>query len=130
MRILTLGNLFPPHHLGGYELVWQAAVRALRAAGHEVRVVATDHVEPGAPSADEDEDVHRDLRWYWREHEFPRLSVPERLALERHNAAVWRRHVEEFRPDAVSWWSMGGMSLGLLARGRRAGLPALAWVND
>ena len=32
MRLLAIGNLYPPQHLGGYELVWQGAVRHLREA--------------------------------------------------------------------------------------------------
>ena len=130
MRILTAGNLYPPHHLGGYELVWQASVRALRDAGHEVRVLcASDRFEASA-GAPEDPDVHRELRWYWRDHEFPRQPPRERLALERHNQAVLMRHLDELRPDVVSWWSMGGMSLSLLERVRRRRIPALGWVND
>ena len=42
MRVLTVGNMYPPHHLGGYELVWRAAVRHLRSLGHEASVLTTD----------------------------------------------------------------------------------------
>src|SRR4051812_23302353 len=42
VRVLCVGNMYPPHHLGGYDLVWQGAVRALREAGHGVRVPPTD----------------------------------------------------------------------------------------
>jgi glycogen(starch) synthase len=126
VRILTVGNMYPPHHLGGYELLWQAAVRHLRAAGHEVRVLSADHRERGA--GDEvDPDVHRDLRWYWRDHAFPRMSPLARARLERDNARTWDRHVAEFTPDVVSWWAMGGMSLSLL---RRATQPQTSWVID
>ncbi|MEA2294542.1 MAG: glycogen synthase [Solirubrobacteraceae bacterium] len=130
MRVLTVGNMYPPHHLGGYELLWQAAVRALRGRGHEVRVLVSDHREPGSGAPEEDADVHRDLRWYWHAHDFPPLSAAGRLALERHNRRVWDRHVEQFRPDALSWWAMGGMSLSLIERARRAGLPGSGWVID
>jgi len=34
--------MYPRHHVGGYELVWQGAVRALREAGHRVRILTTD----------------------------------------------------------------------------------------
>ena len=34
------------------------------------------------------------------------------------------------RPDVVAWWAMGGMSLSLLARAARHGLPAVAFVHD
>jgi glycosyltransferase involved in cell wall biosynthesis len=70
------------------------------------------------------------LRWYWRDHEWPALGARERLALERHNAAVFDRHVRERKPDLVAWWAMGGMSLSLIERARRAGLPALLFVHD
>ncbi len=128
MRVLTIGNMYPPQHLGGYELVWQGAVRHLRASGHDVRVLTTD-VRFGA-AAEEDGDVHRDLRWYWRDHAWPRMGPRARLAVERHNARTFDRHVAEHRPDVVTWWAMGGMSLSLLARARRRGLPAAAFVHD
>jgi glycosyltransferase involved in cell wall biosynthesis len=130
MRILTVGSLYPPHHLGGYELVWQAAVRALREAGHEVRVLCSRERFATGDGAPEDGDVHRELRWYWRDHAFPRMSMPARLELERRNRDVMERHLASLRPDVVSWWPMGGMSLSLLERVRRAGIPSLACVND
>jgi glycogen synthase len=130
VRILTVGNMYPPLHLGGYELVWQAAVRHLCDRGHVVRVLTTDfrldEVEGGAA----DDDVHRELRWYWRDHEWPRLSARQRWALERHNARVMERHLAEFGPDLVSWWAMGGISLSLIERVRRRGLPSAAVVCD
>ncbi len=131
MRVLSVGNMYPPHHLGGYELMWRAGVEALRAAGHEVRVLTTDHRSPNAgPAAPHDLDARRDLRWYWRDHEFPRLSLRARLALERHNARVLEGELGEVDPAVVSWWAMGGMSLGLIERVRGSGIPAVGFVHD
>jgi glycosyltransferase involved in cell wall biosynthesis len=121
--------MYPPHHLGGYELVWRAAVRHLRAAGTDVRVLTTDHRQP-QPSEGEDSDVHRELRWWWRDHAWPDYAVRERFRIERHNHRVLSRHLDEFAPDVVSWWSMGGMSLSLLEHVRRRALPAVAFVHD
>ena len=129
MRVLTVGNLYPPHHLGGYELMWRSAVGRLREHGHEVRVLTTDWREPSAdPSIPEDDDVHRELRWYWHDHAFPRMGPVAVARLERHNARTLDRHLEEFRPDAVSWWAMGGMSLSLITRARSG--PAQCVVVD
>src|SRR3954451_4049741 len=128
MRVLTVGNMYPPLHDGGYELVWRDAVEDLRGRGHEVRVLTTEH-RAAEPRPAEDA-VFRELRWYWRDHEFPRLSPARRLRLERHNAAVLDRHLRDLDPDVVGWWSMGGMSLGLIERARRAGRPAVAAVCD
>src|SRR3954453_14962301 len=122
--------MYPPHHLGGYELVWQSAVRALRRAGFDVRVLTTDYRSPEDPADAEDADVHRELRWYWRDHRFPRLTPWRRARLERSNAETLRRHLEDFRPDAVAWWSMGGMSLSLIEQVARASVPAAAFVHD
>jgi glycosyltransferase involved in cell wall biosynthesis len=130
VRILCVGNIYPPHAAGGgYELTWRSAVHHLRGSGHEVRVLTTDHHEEGVDEPDE-ADVHRELRWYWRDHEFPRLGWRERIALERHNAATFARHLEEHDPEVVCWWGMGGMSLALIERARRAGLPAVGVVGD
>lgn len=131
MRVLTVGNMYPPHHLGGYELMWRSSVADLRRRGHEIRVLTTDYrtarPDPGLP---EDRDVHRELRWYWRDHAWPRLGLRERRRLERHNLGVLERHLRELRPDAVAWWAMGGMSMSLIERVRRRGVPAAAVVVD
>jgi glycogen synthase len=120
--------MYPPHHFGGYELVWQAAMRHLESHGHEVRVLTTD-LRIGTDEPD-DPGVRRELRWYWRDHGFPPLSRLERVRVERHNARVLRRELRGFRPDVVTWWSMGGMSLSMLERVRRTGIPAVAFVHD
>jgi glycosyltransferase involved in cell wall biosynthesis len=123
--------MYPPHHLGGYELTWRASVAHLRSLGHAVRVLTTDYRKPEVDdSAAEDPDVHRELRWYWRDHAWPRLSIRERLSLERSNAHTFDRHVAEFGPDVVNWWAMGGMSLSLIERARRRGLPGVGVVGD
>lgn len=128
LRVLSAGNLYPPHYAGGYELMWRAWVEHARAAGHVVRVLCSDE-RTGATGPD-DPDVHRELRRYWRADGTPRLGLRERLALERRNAAVVRRHLDELRPDVVVWWGMGGMPLSSIEQVRRAGLPAVAFVMD
>lgn len=128
MRVLAIGNMYPPHSLGGYELVWSSAMAHLRERGHQARVLTTDfRIETEEPDR---LDTFRELRWYWRDHEWPRTGWGARLALERHNAAVLERHLAELRPDVVAWWAMGGMSLSLIERVRRAAIPAIAFVQD
>lgn len=129
MRALTVGNMYPPHHLGGYELVWQGAVGHLRAAGHEVSVLTTDHRSHGVEALDPPW-VHRDLLWWWRDHDFPRCGLRERRRRERVNAAVLAERLADDRPDVVLWGAMGGMTLSLIERVRRAGLPAVGIVHD
>jgi glycosyltransferase involved in cell wall biosynthesis len=122
--------MYPPHHLGGYELVWQAAVEHLRGRGHAVRVLTSDHCERVADGDADDTDVRRELRWYWHDHRFPRIGLRGRIELEQANGRTLQRALDEHRPDVVAWWAMGGMSLSLVERVRRSGLPAVAFVND
>jgi glycosyltransferase involved in cell wall biosynthesis len=126
--VLTVGNLYPPHHFGGYEIVWHSAVEHLRRRGHTVRVLATD-TRTGAPDAEDEEDVHRELRWTLGDGRIEPLGVRESLGLARHNHRALARHLDEFRPQVVSWWAMGGLTLGLLDTPRRRGLPAVAFVH-
>jgi glycosyltransferase involved in cell wall biosynthesis len=128
VRVLTVGNMYPPHHFGGYELVWQAAVEHLRERGHEAHVLTTD-TRTGTAEADPPH-VHRKLRWSLRDGEFQPLTQREKLALARHNHAELERLLDTLRPDAVAWWSMGGLTLTLLESVRRRGLPAVAFVHD
>ena len=128
MRLLTVGNMYPPEHLGGYEVVWASAVEHLRARGHDVTVLTTDtrlHEDaPPDPSY-----VHRALRWHWRDHVFVPATLRAAYEVERHNAGVLRSHLGD-EPDAVLWWAMGGMSLGLLGAVASAGIGAGAVVHD
>ena len=131
LRILAIGNMYPPHHAGGYELAWQRAMRHAESLGHNVRVLVSDYRQ-GGDLDEEQSDVHRTLRWYLDldRYEFERLSLLDRVRLERHNAVELRRHITDFRPDVVAWWSMGCMSLSLIEQVRRVGIPAIFIVHD
>lgn len=106
-------------------------MRHLRAEGHRARVLTTGYRRPGVdPGREAEPEVYRELEWYWEDHEWRALGFRQRLALERHNADVFDRHLDEFRPSVVTWWPVGGMSLGLIERARRAGIPAVFFMHD
>ncbi len=131
MRVLSIGSVYPPHLLGGYEVMWQGVSRELVAQGHASRVLCTDFTSPDVPAeAPDDPDVRRELRWYWHEHRWPRLSLRERTNLEHHNAAVFDHQVSDFRPDIVAFWPMGGMSLSLITRAQREALATIFFAHD
>lgn len=120
--------MYPPHHYGGYELVWHSAVEHLRAVGHDVRVLTTD---ARTTNAEEDNpDVYRELRWTLHDGRFEHLSRRARVALAQYNHRTLQRHLDQLAPDVVGWWSMGGLTLTLLESVRRRGIPAVALVHD
>jgi glycogen(starch) synthase len=120
--------MYPPHHHGGYELVWQAAVEHMRAAGHDVRVLTTDY----RADTNEPDPAHvfRELRWHLVDAEFQELRPWQVFAMARHNHRALDHHLRDLRPDVVAWWSMGGLTLALIESVRRRGLPAVAFVHD
>jgi glycogen synthase len=132
VRILTITNMYPPHHLGGYELSCWDVMRRFESRGHEVAVLTTDMrvagVEDGAPV--QRGDVHRELRFYWEDHALLSPPLWERFLVERHNQRVLDRTIRRFRPDVVSVWNMGAMSLGLLNTLETKQLPLVLSVCD
>ena len=124
MRVLTVGNRYPPAGTGGYERVWQAAVEGLRAAGHEVSVLTTA-LDSGIESSVVELGVQRVLRWPWRPGGWERLGPLAAVRQERHNAAAFAEAAR--RADLVCWFSLGGLSLSLISR---CSPPQLAVVHD
>jgi glycogen(starch) synthase len=121
--------MYPPHHLGGYELACWDVMRRLEARGHRIHVLTTDTRIPGVEEGDED-GIDRTLRFYWDDHELTSPSFPARVAIERHNQHELRRVLESFRPDVVSVWNMGAMSLGLLTTLEEREIPLVLTICD
>jgi glycogen(starch) synthase len=131
MRILTLSNLYPPHHLGGYELSCRDVMDRFTANGHEVSVLTSDvRLERAATMPASHGDIHRDLRIYWDDHRLVRPLLRARLAIERSNQEALAHRLAEHRPDVVSVWNMGAMSLGLLTTVLERGIPLVLNVCD
>jgi glycosyltransferase involved in cell wall biosynthesis len=121
--------MYPPHHLGGYELSCRDTVDRWRARGHEVSVLTSDLRLPGVGNRD-DPAVGRDLRFYWADHEIVRPAMRERVRIERHNARVLADALQRTQPDVVSFWHMGAMSLSLITEVSRRGVPMVFVVCD
>jgi glycogen(starch) synthase len=129
VKVLVLTNMYPPHALGGYELSCQDVVRRWRAQGHEVSVLTTMTRLPTVADADSP-DVHRDLEWYWADHQVLRPSPRQRLAIERRNRRRLAELLDELRPDVVSVWAMGGMSMSLLSLCVERRQPMVLVIED
>lgn len=115
MRILVLSNLYPPPAVGGYERMCRDVVERFRRHGHEVDVLS---------SAD------GRLAMYWDGHEVVCPPLLRRARLELANQRALRRALGSVRPDVVSVWGMGGLSLGLLTTIADRGLPVVYVVGD
>jgi glycogen synthase len=124
--------MFPPHAHGGYERWARDVARHFAAQGHEILVLTSD-VDLGpevAEAPDHGIEVRRQLTLYWEDHVILDPSLGRRIRIERSNQRALRAAVDEFRPDVVSAWAMGAMSLSLLSMTDEAGLPLVCVVCD
>jgi glycogen synthase len=132
MRILVLSNMYPPHHLGGYELSCRDVMDRLRVRGHEVTVLTTTMRVNGVvdPPDERARGIRRDLTFYWDDHRPVSPSLRARLHRERANQQALRDALEASRPDVVSVWNMGAMSLGLITTLAEERIPMVFAICD
>ena len=129
MKILVVSNLFPPHYVGGYELRCEVAVKALRARGHTVQVLTSNHGVESAPGNSAENGVARTLHV----HGFfghPWLGIGKLRELELHNNRVLREAVASFQPDVVHVWNLGGISKSLCLTLQELAVPTVYDVSD
>jgi glycosyltransferase involved in cell wall biosynthesis len=132
MRVLTITNLYPPHSYGGYELSCMDVMQRFTEAGHDVTVLTSTATVPGVAASAEPH-VRRELTPWWDwERQTPRVPRRARhlVAAEARNRRSLRRALRDVRPDIVSVWHMGGLSLGLLTEVERHDLPMVVVVGD
>ena len=105
----------------------------LRARGHDITVLTTTLRLPDVdsePRVEQVQGVRRELSFYWDDHHILNPPLRRRLAMERANQAALRKAIAETRPEVVSAWNMGAMSLGLLTSVIETGLPLVLSICD
>lgn len=135
MRLLSVVPLYPPHHLGGYEVACKAVTERFAERGHESVVLTGEHrmagVEDGGSVAGVD--VRRTLKgwWDWEKSEGTIPPLAQRVRTERHNQRALRRALEDFRPDVASIWNLCYMSWTLPTVLERENVPlVLTFLDD
>jgi glycogen(starch) synthase len=125
VRILVVSNLYPPHVLGGYEILCGQVVGALRARGHDVHVLTSTHGGRGGEPG-----LERRLALETPFDEPARRSRALRARVQHENAAVTRETLARVRPDRVFVWSQLRLTLGAAAEAERSLLPVAYTLND
>lgn len=129
MRILVLTNLYPPHFLGGYEVICKTVVDELRSRGHDIRILTSNHTVGDVDSVPQEKGVRRVLRIHGF-YGHPWLGIAALQKLERWNNQILRSTIERDRPDLVYVWNMGGLSKSLLLTLQRIGIPTAFYLSD
>ena len=128
MRILVISNLFPPHVLGGCELLCGQVCELLAAQGHEITVLTSDHETAG------DErgafPVLRRLGLVQRFGEPGRLLRGRRLRVGRASARTTRQVIAAVRPELIFVWNLLRLTVAPARAAQASGLPVVYSFND
>jgi glycogen(starch) synthase len=136
MKILVLSNLYPPDVIGGYEQGCKQVVDALRAKGHEVRVVTSAPRKPVAGEAHVARKLQLSEVWndYMFQHSSPVIShlvESESNLVNAFNVHALSREIEDFKPDVAYIWMIVGIGgLALMATLQHLGVPWLWHLMD
>jgi glycogen(starch) synthase len=131
MKILIISNLFPPHVLGGYEILCKQVCDALRKRGHSIRVLTSDHVIQGSPEVPNfPYVVERLLKLAPPFGVTPTAQALRDRGVRIHNQQMTEKVINDENPDVVFYWSQLRLGMGALRANRRANLPAAITFND
>jgi glycogen(starch) synthase len=131
--MLTVIHLYPPHHIGGYEVACQSVMERFVERGIEVEVLTADHHMEGVDEVASPVRVHRLLRgwWDWDAWAPSQLNFRQRMAIERHNQRAMTDTLAQFQPDVASVWDLGMMSWSLATLLERRRIPiVLTFLDD
>jgi glycosyltransferase involved in cell wall biosynthesis len=129
-RILTVSNLYPPHYLGGYELLCRQVMRELAARGHEITVLTSTHGSGETFETLDGMAVRRVLRLDTPFGAPPSVSRWRRLRAGRHNRGAFVAVATAFRPDVVFVWSQLRLTIACTRAAQCRGLPTVCTMND
>ena len=129
MRILICTNAYPPHFVGGAELVAHQVALQMTALGHEVAVFAGKPVHEDAPATLE-HDVYDGLPVYRcartrQDYDVTGTNYVD-LKLDRQFQTVLR----DFRPDVVHAHNLLGLSARILILAAEAGARVFLTFHD
>ena len=128
MKILVISNLYPPHGIGGYEERCLHTVDSLRARGHEVHVLTSNHQVEGHDASGESQ-IHRKLRVHGF-YGHPWLSINKLYELEQENQQTLRKLLDNIKPEVVHVWNMGGITKSLLHTLEAEPTPLVYDISD
>lgn len=133
-HILIIGNVYPPHTLGGYELMCRDHVQWLRRHGFAVTVLVSTYGLPDRKPADEigasGERVVRALDFHWDNFEVRRPRGWRLIEGERRQRRVLQELLRSERPTAVQLWHMAAISKSLIRTVVDSSTPTIAVIQE
>lgn len=108
MRMLFVSNFYPPHHLGGYEMLCHEVTTHMIARGHQVSVLTSTYGLNGYQQ--EEPGIYRKLRLESDIHFYRPHHTLRYWANRRANMSAVEDVVTEVNPEVVVVWGMWNLS--------------------
>jgi glycosyltransferase involved in cell wall biosynthesis len=128
-KILICCNVYPPHFIGGAELIAHYQAKVLKKMGNDVVIFAGDHQSNGARHSMRKEyfdglAVYRVCLTY--EDFQPDYVNFFHASVERH----FNDLLDSFQPDVVHFHNIVGLSIGIIHIAKRKGIRTLMTLHD
>lgn len=107
MKLLVLTNFYPPHHIGGYEMLCQEVVNSLQARGHSVTVLCGKH---GVAGDTIEGYVQRRLTLESDLYHYRPSSAWGYRRAKQQNLAVLRTVIAQEQPNLIFIWGLWALS--------------------
>jgi len=130
MRILFISNLYPPHTLGGYEILCGQVADELKRRGHEIIILTSTHGVAHGASSPLEPGVNRLLDLYVPFATKVGVKRWKRRKTGRRNYQIAGKIIARERPDLVFVWSQLRLTLGAARAAQHSGTPLAFTFND
>lgn len=131
MKILIVSNLFPPHAIGGYEILCRQVCDLLVQRGHVIHVLTTDYeIDNPQPSPSFPYEVTRELTLSTPFNQPHQSNIKRELKCFNHNRTVTEKLIKSAAPDLIFYWSQLRLTLGPLKAKRFECKASLITFND
>ena len=134
MKILIVSNLYPPNYIGGYEIGCSDFVNYVKKQKkYELKVLTSNYgIKKNNKKIIGDHNlVHRQLITDWSYSYNNRITVYlKNIYRELQNRFIFKKIINNFKPDIVFFWSLTGISLSLTNICKNKKIPFSIYVFD
>jgi len=122
VKVLVVSDVYPPQHLGGYELGCRDVVEQLRLRGHAVRVLTSNFRNGKIENPPNETEVERSLQYNPGPSDPPHDKWIECRKIG--------RAIKQFGPDIAYFWNQSGLCLWLPVMAFWQGCPRAFFLSD
>jgi glycosyltransferase involved in cell wall biosynthesis len=122
MKILVVSNLYPPQHVGGYELGCRDVLEQLRARGHIVQVLTSNFRNGKTVTPTDETEVERKLQF--------NMSLGAPPHDKRVECSWLAQALKKFQPDVVYFWNQTQLSYWLPFTAHWLGYRCAFFLSD